>query len=62
MRRTLLDDTLVVWVTTLGQSRDHLLRDLPMVLAGGGGFLKTGRLLDAGGRSTSDVLVSALRG
>jgi hypothetical protein len=37
-----------------------VLTDVPMVIGGGGSFFKTGRLIDAKGRSTSDVLVSAL--
>ncbi len=41
--RTLLDATLVVWMKELGDSRLHVCRDVPVVLAGGG--LQTGRWL-----------------
>lgn len=34
--RTLLDATLVVWLKELGDSRLHVCRDVPAVLAGGG--------------------------
>jgi hypothetical protein len=41
--RTLLDATLVVWSKELGDSRLHVCKDVPFVLAGGG--LSTGRWL-----------------
>lgn len=41
--RTLLDATLVVWAKELGDSRLHVCKDVPFILAGGG--LKTGRWL-----------------
>ncbi|HRE91579.1 MAG TPA: DUF1552 domain-containing protein [Myxococcota bacterium] len=41
--RTLLDATLVVWAKELGDSRLHVCKDVPFVLAGGG--LRTGRWL-----------------
>jgi hypothetical protein len=37
----------------------HYLRDIPFVLAGqGAGAFETGRIVDAGGRSNNDLLVS----
>lgn len=43
-------------------SSGHYLRDIPFVLAGqGGGAFQTGRVVDAGGRSNNDLLVSVQR-
>jgi len=41
--RTLLDSTLVVWTKELGDSRLHVCKDVPFVLAGGG--IEAGRWL-----------------
>jgi len=41
--RTLLDATLVVWTKELGDSRLHVCKDVPFVLAGGGAGLRRGR-------------------
>ena len=44
---TLLDHSIVLWATEIGESTQHDLTMMPYVLAGGaGGQLKTGRLLD----------------
>lgn len=56
---TLLDHTVVAWVTPMGHGDTHSSANLPVVLAGGGGgFLRTGRYLDLGGRSFNDLLVT----
>jgi hypothetical protein len=58
---SLLDGTLVVWAKEIGDSRTHVCEGVPWVLAGGGGALQTGRILDAGGASHSHLLVSLAR-
>jgi hypothetical protein len=56
---TMLDNTLVVWVKELGDSRLHDGNSVPFVLAGrAGGFLKTGRYLDFQGTSHQALLVT----
>ena len=56
--RTLLDATLVVWVKELGDSRLHVCKDVPFVLAGGG--LPAGRWLKvpSGDTPHAQLLVS----
>jgi hypothetical protein len=47
--RTLLDNTLVLWATEIGESTQHDLTLMPYVFAGSaGGKIKTGRLVDYG--------------
>ena len=47
--RTLLDNTVVLWATEIGESTTHDLTQMPYVLAGSaGGKLRTGRLIDYG--------------
>lgn len=47
--RTLLDNTILLWATEIGESTQHDLTLMPYVLAGGaGGKLKTGRFVDYG--------------
>jgi hypothetical protein len=58
---SVLDHTLIVWGNEVGVGRTHTHENIPFVLAGGaGGAIRTGRLLDFGGRSHSDHLVSIL--
>jgi hypothetical protein len=58
---SLLDSTLVVWASELGDGHAHNTFDIPIVLAGNVcGALETGRHLEAYGRSTNDLLVSIL--
>lgn len=46
---TLLDNTLVLWATEIGESTQHDLTLMPYVLAGGaGGAVRTGRFIDWG--------------
>ena len=56
--RTLLDSTLVVWTKELGDSRLHVCKDVPFVLAGAGAALPKGRWLRTGGAPHSRLLVS----
>jgi len=47
--RTLLDNSLVLWATEIGESTTHDLATMPYVLAGSaGGKIRAGRLLDYG--------------
>jgi hypothetical protein len=47
--RTLLDNTLVLWATEIGESTQHDLMLMPYVFAGSaGGKIRTGRFLDYG--------------
>jgi hypothetical protein len=58
---SLLDNTLVLWVSEFGDGGTHDTRNLPVVLAGGlGGKLKTGRHLAFGGRSHNDLFTTVL--
>lgn len=59
---TLLDNTLVVWGNELGKGNSHSLRDMPFVLAGGGGGFEMGRSLRFDGASHCDLLTSILAG
>lgn len=58
---TLLDNTLLLWATEIGESTQHDLTLMPYVLAGSaGGRIKTGRLLDfsQNRRDNNQLLVS----
>ena len=56
---SLFDETLVIWVKELGDSRLHVCEDVPFVIAGSAaGRFTTGRYIHAGGRSHSHLLVS----
>ena len=56
---TLLDNTLVLWCSDLGEGRAHSNTDIPTVLAGGaGGSLPTGRFLTYSGASYNDLFIS----
>lgn len=49
---TLLDHTVVLWMTEIGDSRRHQCVDMPAVIAGGGAAgLRTGRYIRANGAS-----------
>ncbi|WP_437321644.1 DUF1552 domain-containing protein [Sorangium sp. So ce385] len=62
--RTLLDNTVVLWVTEISESTQHALTNMPFLLAGSaGGAFRTGRFVDYlanGGspRQHNDLLVS----
>ncbi|MDP2311033.1 MAG: DUF1552 domain-containing protein [Pseudomonadota bacterium] len=55
---SLLDGTVVLWCKELGDGRAHTCVDVPWVIAGGGGALRTGRYVDLGGLNHAHVLVS----
>lgn len=58
---TMLDNSLVLWVSDFGEGAIHRTTDLPIVLAGGlAGALQTGRFLDFQGRTTGDLFTSIL--
>lgn len=59
---TLLDDSIVVLCTEVCDGNTHSHSDLPVVVAGGGGgALRTGRLLWTGGARHGDLWVSLAR-
>ena len=56
---SLFDDTLILWVKELGDSRLHVCESVPFIFAGpAGGFLRPGRYLRYPGVSHSQLLVS----
>lgn len=57
---SLLDNTLVVWMTEFSNASTHLTNGLPTVIAGGGGGHRGGQHLDLGGRSTNDLFSTIL--
>src|SRR6478735_5524571 len=62
--RTLLDNTVVLWATEIGESTQHDLTLMPYVLAGSaGGAFSTGRYLDFSGarKDNNQLLVSIAR-
>ncbi|AUX24433.1 hypothetical protein SOCEGT47_049710 [Sorangium cellulosum] len=62
--RSLLDNTVVLWVTEISESTQHALTNMPFLLAGSaGGVFRTGRFVDYlanGGRARqhNDLLVT----
>ncbi|MEE2786449.1 MAG: DUF1552 domain-containing protein [Myxococcota bacterium] len=58
---TMLDNTLVLAVNEISRGNSHSHDDMPFILAGrAGGRLRTGRYLNYGGHSHTDLLVSVL--
>jgi hypothetical protein len=57
---TLLDESVVFYGSHLQNVATHQKTNMPFILAGGGGGLRTGRFLQFGGRSHNDLLVSIL--
>src|SRR6185369_793799 len=58
---TLLDNSIVLWATEIGESTQHDLTMMPYVLAGsGGGKIRAGRLLDfsSARKDNNQLLVS----
>ncbi len=51
----------MVLVTEMGDPQVHHCTDVPMVIAGGGGYFKTGRYLDTRGAPHQQLLVSLCR-
>jgi hypothetical protein len=59
---SLLDHTLIVWMSDLGDGLSASWRDLPVVLVGSaGGRVRTGRVVEADGRVQGDLLVTLAR-
>ena len=53
---SVLDDTVVIWVKELGDSRAHVCRSVPWILAGRGAGFDLGRLVDLSGETHDRVL------
>lgn len=59
---TLLDNSVVLWISEFGSGASHATDSLPVVLAGSaGGRLPTGRHLARPGATTGDLFTSILR-
>ena len=59
--KTLLDETVVFFGSELQEPPSHLKNNMPFILAGNGGGLKTGRYLKYNGASHNDLLLALLR-
>ena len=56
---TMLDNTIVLHGSDVGDGQRHRVDSVPFLLAGsGGGYFRTGYTVDAGGRSQNDLLLS----
>lgn len=56
---TMLDNTVVLWTTEVGNPDSHTHDDMPIIVAGGaGGYFQTGRFLDFGGVPNNQLFVS----
>jgi hypothetical protein len=53
----LQNNSMLVWTNTIADGPSHQMKDVPMIIWGsGGGFLKQGTYIDAGGANNSKVL------
>ena len=57
---SLLDESVVFFGSELGHPPTHEKKNVPLMLAGGGGGLKGGRMLDFGGKAHNGLLVSIM--
>jgi hypothetical protein len=57
---SMLDESVVFFGSELAHPPTHDKKNMPFVLAGGGGGLKGGRMLDFGGKAHNNLLVSIL--
>jgi len=58
---TLLDNTVVLWISEFGDGNSHGMTNIPCLVGGNaGGVLKQGNFLSLGGRSHNDVLLTML--
>jgi Protein of unknown function (DUF1552) len=57
---SMLDESVVFFGSELAHPPTHEKKNMPFILAGGGGGLKGGRLLEVGGRPHNNLLVSIL--
>jgi hypothetical protein len=56
---TMLDNTVVLWASEFGDSNGHTPTNLMWLLMGNaGGYFKSGRILNCGGKSTNDLHTS----
>jgi hypothetical protein len=56
---TMLDNSIVLLCSEVSDGNTHSHDDMPFIIGGkGGGTLRTGRILDYGGRRHSDLLLS----
>ena len=56
---TMLDNTLVLWASEFSDSNGHASNNLTWLLMGNAaGYFTTGKIINAGGKSTNDVLTS----
>jgi hypothetical protein len=57
---SMLDETVVFFGSELAHPPTHEKKGMPFMLAGGGGGLKGGRMIDFGGKAHNNLLVSIL--
>jgi hypothetical protein len=57
---SMLDESVVFFGSELAHPPTHEKKNMPFLLAGGGGGLKGGRMLDFGGKAHNNLLVSIL--
>jgi hypothetical protein len=59
---TLLDSTIVYFVSEMGEGSAHDPTDLPIIVAGGGGGrIRQGRLLDRPGQGNANLLIALMQ-
>ena len=58
--KSMLDESVVFFGSELAHPPTHDKKNMPFMLAGGGGGLKGGRMIDFGGKPHNDALVSIL--
>jgi hypothetical protein len=59
--RSVLDNTAIVLMSEISEGPTHSFNDMPFLVLGGcGGAVKTGQVLDGGGRAHNDVWVALL--
>ena len=58
---TMLDNTLIVWLSEFGDGGAHDVTNLPILLAGGVGGLRHGQHIRATGKTTGDLYTSSFR-
>ncbi|HMJ52675.1 MAG TPA: DUF1552 domain-containing protein [Polyangiaceae bacterium] len=55
---TMLDNTVLLWGNELGVGNSHTYQNIPWVVAGGGGYFRTGRYLQYKDQNHNNLLVS----
>jgi hypothetical protein len=59
--RGLLDKSVIMWTSSIADGPSHSFRNVPHIIAGnGGGYLKTGAYVDAGGVTTNKLFNSLI--